>query len=71
MPLFSANIAVTFAADLVHKSVFKQEVFASKKPHSYWWKKAPHQPITKWYGKPRDLVAEEQGEVVGGMAEQK
>ena len=55
-----------------HESVRKQEVFASKKKKlcyslSYWWKKAPHQPITKLHGKPRDLVAEEQGEVVGGM----
>ena len=29
---------------------------------------APHQPITKLYGKTRDLVAEEQGEVGGGTA---
>ena len=28
----------------------------------------PHQPITKCYGKTRDLVAEEQAEVVRGMA---
>ena len=35
-------------------------MFASKKTHSYWWKKAPHQPITKLYGKLRDLVAEKQ-----------
>ena len=46
-----------------HKSVHKQEVFASKKTPSDWWKKAPDQPITKLYGKPLDLVAEEQ--VVG------
>ena len=77
--------AITFAARLVqeekvktgfsHKSVPKQEVFASKKrlcySLSYWWKRAPHQSITKLYGKPRDLVAEEQGEVVGGMAAKK
>ena len=30
---------------------------------SNWWKKAPHQKITKLYGKTRDLVAEEQREV--------
>ena len=38
-----------------HESVRKQEVFASEKilcySLSYWWKKAPHQPITKLYGK--------------------
>ena len=44
----------------------KQEVFASKKTCSYWWKKAPHQPITKLYGKPRDLVAGEQGKLWEG-----
>ena len=49
-----------------HESVRKQEVFASKTKCSYWWKKAPHQPITKLYGIPRDLVAEEQEEDVGG-----
>ena len=31
-----------------------------KKTRSYRWKKAPHQPITKLDGEPRDLVAEEQ-----------
>ena len=49
-----------------HKSVCKQEVFASQKTRSYWWKKAPHQPITKLYGKPHDLVAEEQGKLWEG-----
>ena len=73
-PRFFANIAVTFAAYLVqeetiemgfsHESVRKQEVFASKKTRSYWWRKTPHQPITKLHGKTHDLVAEEQGEVV-------
>ena len=68
---FFANIAVTFAARLVQEeaiktgcsreSVRKQEVFAGKKTHSCWWKKAPHQPITKLYDKSRDLVAEERG----------
>ena len=33
---------------------------------SYWWKKAPHQPITKLYGKPYGLVPEEQGKVWEG-----
>ena len=33
-----------------HKSVCKQQVFASKKTCSYWQKKAPHQSITKLYG---------------------
>ena len=47
-------------------SVFKQE--KNLTPLSYWWEKAPHQPITKLYGKPCDLVAEELGEVVGGTA---
>ena len=41
-------------------------MFASKKIHSYRWKKAPHQPITKLYGKPRDSVAEEQGKLWEG-----
>ena len=41
-----------------HESVHKQQVFASKKTHSYWPKKAPHQRITKLYGKTRGLVAE-------------
>ena len=50
-----------------HKIVRKQEVFASKKTCSYWWKKAPHQPITKLYGKPRDLVAGEQGKLWEGQ----
>ena len=50
-----------------HESLHKQEVFASKKPCSYWWKKAPHQPVTKLYGKPCDLVAEEEGEGLGGF----
>ena len=70
-PRFFANIAITFAARLVweetvktgvcHESVRKQEVLASKKTCSYWWKKAPHQLITKLYDKQHDLVAEEQG----------
>ena len=51
-----------------HKNVRKQGVFASKKIRSYWWKKASNQPIAKLYGKPHDLVAKEQGEVVGGTA---
>ena len=51
-----------------HENVRKREVFASKKTCSYWWKKAPHQPITKLYGKPRDVVAGEQGKVEGGTA---
>ena len=60
------------------KQAFLTKVSASRKclkakknlwqPVSYWWKKAPHQPITKLYGKPHDLVAEEEGEVVGGTA---
>ena len=49
-----------------HKSVQMQEVFAREKTRSYWWKKAPHQPITKLHGKTHDLVAGEQGKVVGG-----
>ena len=73
---FFANITVTFATRLVpgetikigfsHESVRKQEVFAWEKTHSHWWKKAPHQPITKWHVKTRHFVAGEQGEVVGG-----
>ena len=54
-----------------HESVRKQEAFASKKTCnslSYWWKKAPYQPIPKLYGKLRDLVVEEQRKVVGGTA---
>ena len=35
----------------------------AKKTHSYWWKKAPHQPITKLNGKQHDFVAEEQGKL--------
>ena len=42
-------------------SVCKQET------RSYWWKKAPHQPITKLHGKPRDLVAEEGGKLREGV----
>ena len=63
---FFANIIGTFAARLVQEenlqmgfspeSVHKQEVFARKITCSYWWKKAPHQPITKFYSKTRDLV---------------
>ena len=49
----------TIKTGFCHESVRKQEVFASKKTH-YWWKRAPHQPITKLYGKTCDLVAEEQ-----------
>ena len=70
MPSLFPNIAVMYALCLVqeemvktafcHESVCNQEVFASKKTSSYWWKKAPHQPITKSYGKPRDLVAGKQ-----------
>ena len=41
-------------------------VFASEKTRSNWWKKAPHQPITKLHGKTRDLVAGGQEEVVEG-----
>ena len=37
----------TIETGFSHKSVRKQEVFACKKTLSYWWKKAPHQPITK------------------------
>ena len=40
----------------------------AKKTRSYWWKKAPHQPTTKLYGKTRDLVAEELVEDLGGTA---
>ena len=71
---FFRNIAITFAMCLVqeemvktgfcHESVRKQEVFG--KTRSYWWKKAPHQPITKLYGKPHDLVAEDQGTLCEG-----
>ena len=43
----------------------KQEVQA-KKTLSYWWKKAPHQPITKLHGKPCDLVAKGGGEDLEG-----
>ena len=57
----------TIKTGFSHESVCKQEVCASKVTLSYWWKKALHQPITKLYGKTRDLIAEEQ-EVVGGMA---
>ena len=39
-----------------HERVRKQEV-QTKKTLSCWWKRAPHQPITKLHGKPRDLVA--------------
>ena len=80
MACFFANVVVTFAACLVqeetvktgfsHKRVRKQEGFASKKACSYWWKKAPLQPITNVYGKPHDLVAEEQGEAVGREGEE-
>ena len=31
------------------KSVRKEQVFTSNKTCSYWWKKALHQPITKWW----------------------
>ena len=41
-------------------------MFASKKTRFYWWKKAPHQPITKLYGKPHDVVAEGQGKLWEG-----
>ena len=34
---------------------------------SYWWKKAPHQPTTKLYGKTCDLVAVEQGKLWEGQ----
>ena len=34
---------------------------------SYWWKKAPHQPTTKLYGKTCDLVAAEQGKLWEGQ----
>ena len=54
--------------DFSHESVRKQQKFASEKTRSYWWKKAPHQLITKLHGKTRDLVAGEQGEVVEGPA---
>ena len=60
-------VSETLKTGFCHKSVHKQEVFANKKTHSYWWKKALHQPVTKLYGKTRDLVAKEQAEVVGGM----
>ena len=46
-----------------HESVRKQEVFESKTLRSYWWKKAPHQPITKLHDKSHDLVAEGQGKM--------
>ena len=42
-------------------------VYKQKKTRSYLWKKAPHQPITKSYGKTRDLVAEEQGKLWEGQ----
>ena len=59
----------TVKTGFCHESVRKQEVFASKKKtRSYWWKMAPHQPVTKLYGKTHDLVAEEQGKVVGATA---
>ena len=74
--VFFANITITFSAQLVqgemvktgfsHKSVRTLEVFARENTRSYWWKKAPHQPVTKLHGKTRDLVAGEQGKVVGG-----
>ena len=64
--VFFAHIIGTFAACLVQEetlqmgfspeSVHKQEVFARKITCSYWWKKAPHQPITKFYSKTRDWV---------------
>ena len=57
----------TVKTGFCHESVRKQEVFASKTTHTYWWKKAPHQPITKLYGKTRDLVAEEQGKLWEGQ----
>ena len=50
-----------------HESVCNQEVFASKKTRSYRWKKAPHDPITKLYGKPHDLVVGEQGKLWEGQ----
>ena len=56
----------TVKTDFSHERVGKQEKFASKKTHFYWWKKAPHQPITKLHGKTRDLVAGGQEEVVEG-----
>ena len=58
----------TVKTGFCQESVRKQEGFASKKTFSYCWKKAPNQPITKLYGKTLDMVAEEQGEVVGGKA---
>ena len=52
-----------------HESVQKQDVFAGKKTlcysFSYWWKKAPHKPVTKLYGKPCDLAAEDPGRSCG------
>ena len=65
-----ANITVTFSVRLLRgetvkkgfslESVRNQEVFAREKTRSYWWKKAPHQPITTLHGKTHDLVAGEQ-----------
>ena len=49
----------------LHQHVRKQEVQGNK-TCSYWWKKAPHLPITKLHGKPRYLVAEGQGEDLEG-----
>ena len=49
-----------------HVSVRKQQVLTGKKTRSYWRKKSPHQPITKLYGKPRDLAAGGQGKLWEG-----
>lgn len=55
----------TVKSGFPHERVRKQEVCGSKKTCSYWWKKPPHQPITKLVGKSRDLVAGGQGEDLG------
>ena len=71
-----ANIAVTLAVHWVqvetvktgfcHESIREHQVLVGKKTRSYWWKKAPHQSVTKVYGKPHDLVAEEHGKLWEG-----